>query len=106
MLVQPQVQEQVDRQRNVDDERDGVTQVPRDLRLFNLDIRADLGDPAGSLSDGFHREFAARDIGERGSDTFRGNGYLEESATEPFVGQVVVVLHRLIPSHVSWPNSS
>lgn len=72
--------------------------------LSDLDVRANLGDPAGALGDRFHCELAARDVGKRGGDAVRGNCYLEESAAELFVGNVVVILHRCIPSHVTCHN--
>ena len=69
-----------------------------------LTLALTLAISAGPLSNRLHRELAARDFGERVGDTLRGDGDLEEFASELFVGDVVVVLHRLIPSHVACQN--
>ena len=71
---------------------------------MDLDVRADLGDPGRALSNRLHGELATRDIGERGGDTLGSDRDLEESAAELFVGDIIVIRHRLIPSHVPHRN--
>ncbi|EJO90462.1 amidotransferase [Mycobacterium colombiense CECT 3035] len=104
LLVEPQVDQKVDRERNVDDERDAVAESPSDPGVLNLDVGADFGDPTRPLRYRLHGELAAGDVGERVCDPLGGDGHLEEPAAKLFVGDIIVVRHRLIPSHVTCRN--
>lgn len=99
LLVQPQVDDQFDDQRDADREGDGLAKVAPHVRLLNLHLRSDLGQPAWPLRHRTHLEFIAGDLGEGRGDALLGHRFLEEPASEIFVGDEVVRLHRDLQSH-------
>ncbi len=92
-LVDSQVDDQVDLQRDLDVEGDHLADVTGQAGLLNPDFGRHLGDFAGALRHRAHLEFVTGDRGDRTADTVFGHGDLEELATELFVGHFIVDGH-------------
>ena len=86
LLVQPQVDDEFNDERNADREGDGVAEGAPHDRLLNLHLRGHPCQAARPLGHRADFELVAGDLSECRRHSFLGHSLFEESPTEVFVG--------------------
>src|SRR5438445_10253879 len=103
-LVDAQVDDHVDLERNTDVEGDHLAHGSGHPWIHDPDLGGHLGELARALGDGPNLEGVSRDRGDRSADSLFADGDVEELAAEFFIGHVVVGVHGALT--VSRPTQA